>query len=70
METAMKTFVEFKGYRTRIAYDDKSKAFVQATATSPRIDAPAPACSAANGKTTLTSLNGHRQARSARRGQN
>jgi hypothetical protein len=67
METTMKSFVEFKGYRTRISYDESSKAFVQATATSPGIEAPAPACSAAIGKTAPPSLKGHRKARSARR---
>jgi hypothetical protein len=60
METAMKTFVEFKGYRTRIAYDDKSKAFVQATVQRDETDEPKPATKVTNGKSLTPSRNGHR----------
>lgn len=60
METAMKTFVEFKGYRTRIAYDDKSKAFVQANVQHDETNEPKPATKVTNDKSLTPSLNGHR----------
>jgi hypothetical protein len=45
-ETAMKTIMEFKGYRTRIAYDEATKSFVQAPAAMPSVETPQPACGA------------------------
>jgi hypothetical protein len=32
LEAAMKTIVEFRGYRTRVAYDDQARSFVHKTA--------------------------------------
>ena len=42
----MKTIMEFKGYRTRIAYDEATKSFVQAPAAMPSVETPQPACGA------------------------
>lgn len=57
----MKSFVEFKGYRTRIAYDGTSKAFVQATVQHSEIDDPKPATNGTNGKSSTILVNGHRK---------
>jgi len=61
MEITMKSFVEFKGYRTRIAYDEKTKAFVQATVQRDEADEPMPATKVTNGKSLMHSVNGHRK---------